>query len=1418
MRRKALVKKIILIFLGIVVLAAGGLVTYVSMVDWNKYRQEIADKFSEATGKKIEFSGPIRVELWPQPTLNAKNVKIVNPNNMDDILATIDSLNTSISLKSLLKGTTDVRSLSLVGAEIWVRINEKDELNWKNYNKASGSNDVNARLQSLSIQNALVHFENIQHNVKFDLSQFNADIQAESLAGPYRLDGNFVKNQDHFGVAVSVGDFSQLTDIPVNFAITHPKSESFLRFDGVYMPNELAYKGDFSGGAKQTADFANILFGQTVLDETYNIPLQFSVGVEADSEKIKLSSFILKYGNLMEGAGNVSIPLREDKNKQRTIEVKYQLVNLDLRPLLSILKAEYKTFVENGSVYQPDFNLKVAADISSERVVLNDSDTGVLESVSLKGEWSDNALSLDEFYAACAGNTVLTMNGSLVEEKKSPQYFLKVDLDSKDFLMFLNSLGFQLKSYTQSSYRNASVAFNLSGNNTALSADNIKFSMDKMNIDGIVGVTFRDNENIYELQLHADSLNLDNYLPKNENAQGAMENIKADIRNLSFLKWLDIHTVLKADNLIFRTTPMTNVVLVMSAAEGGVNVENLSANNVLDSQLKTSAKISNIGSLDLNFNEFNFYVDSLQFNAFNEKFGIPLPKLKIFDKNKFVAEGKYSGNLHEGKIDVQSSVGENKFNYQGVIKQENEFGFNGKLELKTMNFSELVNDLGGMLKTTANTRGALSCQSNIDGTVSSWNFENSECVFGLANYKGKGNFSKEKNNYRLNSEIEVDDFNIENVVDIQSSKGTSALKRTQEDNFLLRPSFSKDVFVFDLYKNLILDVRLNAQKAVFKDKTFNDLKLHILNSDNILQLNDLSLRNEDIPVKGNIQITYAQSPIVKGHLEGENINLSDLGGKVYQFSGGILSAKADFDMPASSVEEFVNNFSGNIQFNASDVVIKGFNFSEIINDLRQRRRSNGLFQKVRDNLQQGETSFATFSGLVNAEFGNLKFENFTMANNDVQLNVDGTINLPEWRMDENFGVTLANLNDIPPFTFSLSGLMNKPSLDINIENIVKKYDAHWEKLEADRQAHQMAIRQRLEKRMAAAQVKVGEVSELNNKIIPLVEEYQKNSDSDVHKAWYQEKRKRLNEINNVLDEMRGKSHLADFSGADVAKIKDDTLSLQEELQILEKDLKQHYSDDVKARFSQVVENVKTFDSKIVELNDEYQQLLQNKFNELQELGGTQKMVDSKELKDYQDQLAELGDKIRLQVDNFTQQSEDAESLQNDIPALETLTENLKQKQKNMADDYHNMEEIYNQTDELLQQMIREQQIVFDKLKAEKEIEQQKKAAEDAKNLLNEASSESNVIVKREGNVQPVVDVKENHIDDKNAKMIVNINPNAGKQPTLRKVTNEVVNGVSGTIKKSYEEKEQTVQKSVENILLKEVDGAVQKPSGTIVVK
>ncbi|MDO4161479.1 MAG: AsmA family protein [Pseudomonadota bacterium] len=1417
-----MVKKVILIFLGICVLAVGGLTAYVSTVDWNTYRQEIADKFFEVTGKKIEFSGPISVQILPEPALNAKNVKIINPSNSSEVLATIDNLDTKVSLRSLLKGAPDIRSLYLIGAEIWINENDKGEINWKNGARSLTEDALNIRLQSLSVQNALLHYENAVSGLKFDLSQLNADIQAETLAGPYRLDGNFVKNQDHFGVAVSLGSFSGLADIPVNFAITHPKSESFLRFDGVYMPNEQAYKGDFSGGSKQTADFANVLSDVKVLDEQYNVPLQFSVGVETDSEQIKLSSFIIKYDNFIEGSGSVTIPLLAAAGQKRTIDVKYQLVNLDLRPLLSVLKAKYRKFAENGSIYQPDFDLNIMADISSERVVLNDEKEGAWESVSLKGSWMDNTLSLDEFYAACTGNTVLTMSGSLVEEKKAPQYFLKASVDSKDFLAFLNSLGIYAKSYVQGSYRNALVSFNLSGNNSAVSANDIKFAMDKMNISGVAGVTFRPNGNVYELQLAADSLNLDNYLPKNETAQTFMDNIREDIRHLSFLKWLNVHAGLRADKMTFRGTQISNAVLAATAADSSLKIENFSAEGALESKIKLNALLSHLGSLDLNIDEINFNFQSQKMKEVNERLQLPWPNWKIFGTGTFQAVGKYQGNLHAGMLDVKISADENRLNYTGEVKQEEKFGFNGQIDVKTINFGELVNNLGGNIRNNANTRSAFSCAGNINGIVDDWKFDNASCTLGLANYQGEIVFAQDKNNYRITAKVTGDDFNLENVVEVQTNTNMPAMARTQENYFLPRPDLNKNVFVFDMYRKLILDIDLTTTKAVYQDKVFNNLKLHVLNSGSVLQLNDISAILNGVGISGNLQISYEKSPQMKGHLKADNIDLKGTGGKTYQFLQGKMSVVSDFNMPASSLEEFVTNYTGMLRFEASDVSISGLDFAQIQNSLTGRKYSKGLFQKIRDNLQSGETDFPVISGGVTAERGNLTYDTVTMQNNMANINVSGSTNLSEWKMNNTFAVTMTNLPEIPPFSFTLSGMINKPALDINIEDIVNKYDAHWEEVEAAKQAEKAARAKELNAKMEAAQHEVSAISEYGNRIIPIMEGYLSKSDDEVQMAWYRSMLSRLNEINRQVDNMQGKAHLAEFTENDVNQINNDCAALQTELSAMEKDGISHHREDVAARYQRIsAEGASVYD-KSSALMQQYRQLLQDKFDVLLSIGGSQKMTESRVLKDYQTQIGELNDNIRMQVDTFVRQSGEADGIMNNTSALENLTESLKKELKELTDKYTAMEDVYKKTDDELQQIINAQQKIYDEQQALQKQKEEAIAAENAKNLLNDTKSpvEESPIIKSGEPKQPVVEVPKNNIDKGAPELEVTISPETENRPTLRKITEDTIDkGASGTIKKSYEkENAGTIVKENKNKLLKEVEGAVQKPSGRIIVK
>ena len=113
-----MVKKIFAVILLLIIVAFAGLTYYVSSMDWNVYKQDIADKFSEATGKKIDFKGPISVSLLPQPKMSANDIVISNNENKE--LAKIQTMNTSVDLLSILQRKPTIKSMTFEKAEIWI--------------------------------------------------------------------------------------------------------------------------------------------------------------------------------------------------------------------------------------------------------------------------------------------------------------------------------------------------------------------------------------------------------------------------------------------------------------------------------------------------------------------------------------------------------------------------------------------------------------------------------------------------------------------------------------------------------------------------------------------------------------------------------------------------------------------------------------------------------------------------------------------------------------------------------------------------------------------------------------------------------------------------------------------------------------------------------------------------------------------------------------------------------------------------------------------------------------------------------------------------------------------------------------------------------------------------------------------------
>jgi len=85
-------------------------------LDWDHYRDTIANVASAGLGRPVKISGPVRLSLLPQPVLTAARVSIAD--NGDGVSSTVQEMRLSVALGALLAGRVEVRDLMLHGAMI----------------------------------------------------------------------------------------------------------------------------------------------------------------------------------------------------------------------------------------------------------------------------------------------------------------------------------------------------------------------------------------------------------------------------------------------------------------------------------------------------------------------------------------------------------------------------------------------------------------------------------------------------------------------------------------------------------------------------------------------------------------------------------------------------------------------------------------------------------------------------------------------------------------------------------------------------------------------------------------------------------------------------------------------------------------------------------------------------------------------------------------------------------------------------------------------------------------------------------------------------------------------------------------------------------------------------------------------------
>lgn len=1372
-------KKIILIFLLLIILAGGGFAAYVSQMDWNTQKEKLSAQLSELTGKKIQFSGNLHVKLLPHPRLSAADVNILNSQNGDK-LATIKNLQTEITLSSLIHRTPDIKSLSLEGVEAWFNFDKDGNSNWKQkktQDSLSGGSSLN--LHNFNIQKSVIHFNHKKYDIAFDLTGFNADVQVAGPDGPYRLDGSFLKEEDRYGVALNIDSLAQLEGVGMGLVITHPASESNLRYDGSYNATDDGLSGDFSGQSQKTADFINRLFNKKLIRDEFNLPIMFSTTLQFDANEDKFSNLVVKFDKILEGAGNV-VMTPATKDKKREVNIKYQLVKLNLVPFTDLLK-EYFNEYQKDKRYEPNFDIDVNYDVSAERLIVSKETSGVFESVSAKGAWKDSIFTIDDFYAGCPGNITLGIKASLAEKDSSPQYYSEIKINGQNALSFINALGLKIKSPRQSSYRDIDLNFDLYGTPQVLRVENIDLKMDKAEIQGNITADLLSKE--YLISAQADILNLDNYILL-ENPEGKLSTEQNAIALTKSFPWLSNNKAaidIMAGSATLDGVSARDVKLDFATdGKGAVAIETASLSNFLGADIQLSALIKNWGRNDLIFDEVAFDIKSSNLKMITDKWQIDLPKWPLFERGKVEESGVLIGNFRKMYINSLTQSGEHSFRYDGTLdRNTGNTEFSGNIAIKTNHmenlFKMLDDTIGG--KTY---RGPLSAKAKIVGNSGAWELKKADIQMGMDKYTANLNITKDKKGHKISGSVYTTYLNLLNWINVQKTKSIPKFVSTGDDTFISKPNFNSNVVNYNGYRNWALDIDLSADKSSYGEYSMNNLKSHIINGQNLLRFQNLSFENKKHKVNGNLQINYAQTPQLSGNLTVVYPQIRNLGGNLYSVSAENVTINSEFETSAVTVNDMIDSLKGKIFLSGSNLNLKGINLAAIKDDLAKREYSKGLYKVVKDNTQSGETSFDSFK--IETVVNNSLFTvSPTVLNNEyAKINLNGTLNLKEWKINDTMKVTYPELKDIPSYSIQFSGMLNKPTVDINIGEIVNKYDKHWKEIEQEHLKQQELLKQQQAKKISEVMDLIDDTNSNATAVLHDLEDSMSKHLTDGIVAKYKDKISQINQISSMLD--KTKTLLTPgLSDEEISKHQKSIGEYQQKIDGIKSTIRGLFTEDIENKKKELEARESNVFAKIVEIRDNFFDMWQKDRDQLGLYNSLSYIDNNDELNKNYYKIQESkssADNIHTDIESRYAQFEVPDNWDEKHILAERIEE-LMEQEENL---YSQMQTAQQESADMLVKIIEERRVAFDEEQRQAEKERRIQAEQDAQNLLI-SGNPNPVIENQDTPPEPPSDddvVAGNISFEDNHKTVEDTQPENIVKPS---------SGISGKIITNYDKKE-----------------------------
>ena len=516
-----------------------------SFVDWNKYKPEIAERVKAATGRDITIGGDIKLAVLPAPTLAVHDVALANiPGAQDPNMASLKALDVRVALGPLLEGRISVESIALVEPMISLEVMKDGRRNWdfaaareKPPGEAApsvaapeskGGAIGGIEVGRFSIENGTLIYRDATGTVE-RIEKLNADIAAESLAGPMSAKGDMVARGMRLTFKGDVGRMEG-SAIPLHLDIGLPDADAKATFKGSL--SAPTADGKVTGAIKAEGSDVSRIFaviskaGGAAAKPNLPKPLaeKFSAAanVDASAKTIALNDLKVQLGdNIASGAINVvpGTPLR--------IDVTASMNNMELDPWLETTNANAPSFgpVEEKKGERRDADKSTAAplaggfslpaniagsfDVSIETVVYK---RDLVRQVKLRAALEGGKISLKQAAASLPGGTSVLLAGLLSADAGKPAFDGSAEMSSDNLRGLFDWLKIDVSAIPAERLRRFSFKSKIKGTPDQIDVTGVDMKLDTSQITGGVSAALRQRP-AFGARIDIDRFDLDAYLP-----------------------------------------------------------------------------------------------------------------------------------------------------------------------------------------------------------------------------------------------------------------------------------------------------------------------------------------------------------------------------------------------------------------------------------------------------------------------------------------------------------------------------------------------------------------------------------------------------------------------------------------------------------------------------------------------------------------------------------------------------------------------------------------------------------------------------------------------------------------------------------------------------------------------------------------